>query len=540
MPARRRLISLSRLQQAAWAAALACVLASGPAMAQRAPFVARVKPAAPAVEPAAQTPATLRGVVTLDPRLLLQLVVSRSAEIEYSKMQIEVSGQLSKAEAALYELVFYTALRKDGGPRQRTVEERITSPSTSKLTVLHEQVTSAESGVKWRLPTGADMSASYRMRQRSNNIIASASTSDTEYDGALIMSFKQPLLKGFGRAVTETDMRVAADEQEIALWQYRQQMMKTCNDALGVYWQLYRAIEVKKIRDQALDYGRQVAVDTAARIRAGKLPSSNMIEAQAAVLLREVEQIRAEQGVREAESRLQTLLAISGLADSGLQLVVRDDIRFDRIDVGTAAERYRRALDTWPALRIARLRAEQAGFRLNYAANQTLPSLDLVLMRTNTGLSTSAREARQLTDDAKYREWSIGLNFEMPLGGGQKARAHYNAQEARVRQAQIEVDAIHTALGNDIRSKWEQAIGGRDEASRMGEDVTLRSEILRIEKVRYDSGLTLLSQLLQREAELSESRLRLLESNARLGQANDALLFADGTLLQHYGITVKE
>ena len=161
-------------------------------------------------------------------------------------------------------------------------------------------------------------------------------------------------------------------------------------------------------------------------------------------------------------------------------------------------------------------------------------------MRTNTGLSSSVREARQLTDDAKYREWSIGLNFEMPLGGGQKARAHYNAQAARARQAQIEVDAIQTALGNDIRSKWEQAIGGRDEASRMSEDVTLRSEILRIEKVRYDAGLTLLSQLLQREAELSESRLRLLESNARLGQANDALLFADGTLLQQYGITVKE
>lgn len=512
------------LRHAAAAVPMACLLASAPALGQAAP----------------DGPATLRGVVTLDPRLLLQLVVGRSAEIQYSKAQIEVAGQLSEAEAALYGLVFYTALRKDGGPRQRTVEERITSPSTSKLTVLHEQVDSAESGVKWRLPTGADMSFSYRMRQRSNNIIASASASDTEYDGAMIFSMKQPLLRNFGRAVTETDMRVAASEREITLWQYQQQMMKTCNDALGVYWQLYRAIEVKKIRDQALGYGRQVATDTQARIRAGKLPSSNMIEARAAVLLREVEQIRAEQGVREAESRLQTLLAISSLAQSGLQLVVRDDIRFDRIEVGSAEQRYQRALETWPALRIARLRAEQAGFRLNYAASQKLPSLDLVLMRTNTGLSASAHDARQLTDDAKYREWSIGVNFEMPLDGGQKARAQYNAQAARVRQAQIEVDAINTALGNDIRSKWEQAIGGRDEASRMAEDVTLRSEILRIEKVRYDSGLTLLSQLLQREAELSESRQRLVESNTRLGQANDALLFADGTLLQQYGITVKE
>ena len=521
-------------------ALLALGLACAPALAQRVPKAPARAPVQ-AVPAASYQPSTLKGVVTLDQKLLLQLLVGRSAEIAYSKVQIEVAGQLSAAEAALYEMVFFTSLRKDGTLRQRSVEERIASVSTSNLTLLNEQVRTAETGVRGRLASGADLSLSYRLRERRNNIIASAAATDTEYDGAIIVALKQPLLKGYGRSVTETDLRVARAEQLVSTLQYEQQLMKTCNDALGVYWQLYRALEVKKIRDQALEYARLVGADTRARIDAGKLPSSNSIEAKAAVLLREVEQIRAVQGVREAESRLQTLLNISGLDESGLSLVVREGAaEFSGLQLGSAEQRYRRALDSWPALRIAHLRAEQAGLRLDFAASQRLPTLDLVLSHTNTGLANSNSDARQLSETGQYPEWSIGVNFDIPLEGGQKARAQYRAQAARVQQAQIELDSIRNALANDIRTKWEQAVGGRDAAARMGQAVELRSEILRIEKVRYDAGLGLLSQLLQRESELSDSRQRLVESNTRLGQANEALLFADGSMLRKYGITVKE
>jgi outer membrane protein TolC len=486
-------------------------------------------------------PTPLKGQVVLDPKLLLQLVVSRSAEIQYSKMQVEVASELSAAEAALYEAMFFTNLRKDGGERQRTVEERISSLSTSSQTTLSEQVRTLETGVRARLPTGAEVSLSYRMRNRNNNIIASASSSPDEYDGALILTMKQALLRGRGRGVIETDLKVAEAEEKIAYHQYRQQLLKTCNDALSIYWQLYRALEIRQIRQQGLDYARRVQADTGARIEAGKLPSSNMIEARAGVLVREVEQIRSVQGVREAESRLQTLLNVSGLENIDLTLVVRDrSPTLASMQGMSADQRYRQALATWPALGIAKLRAEQAGLRLNFADSQRLPGLDLVVSRSNTGLAKNYGEARSLAETARYPQWSIGLNFEMPLEGGQKARSQYRAQLARMQQAEIELASIHTALANDIRMHRDQAISGHEEVSRINVDVELRTELLRIERVRYESGLSLLSQLLQRETELSDSRQRLVESNTRLGQANDALLFADGSLLQEYGIILKE
>ncbi|MES3026033.1 MAG: TolC family protein [Pseudomonadota bacterium] len=507
---------------------LPLALAAAGACAQRLP------PPEPPAIPAA-------GVVTLSPKMLLQLVVARSAEVNYSRAQIEVAGQLSEAEAALYEAVLYTSWRRDAGERQRTVEERVNSLATSKLSVLDERNQSIESGVRMRLPTGGDFSLSYRLRERRNNIIGSASKSDREFDGSVVVAFKQPLLKGSGRDIVETDLRVANLEHRIAVLQYRQQLLKTGSDALALYWQLYRALEVRRIRQKALDYAHRVEADTLARVDAGKLAASNKIEAKAAVLLREVELIRAGQGVREAEARLETVLAISGLANAKLVLTAAEPgpelLASGALD---ANGRYLRALQDWPALGIAKLRAEQAGIRLRYAESLSLPTLDLVLSQTNTGLANDNKLAREVTEQARYPGWSVGLNLEIPLEGNRKARAQYAAQDARVRQAGIEIDSIRTALGNEVRTRTEQAAGGREEVNLMGSDVALRVEMLRIEQVRYDSGMGQLSQLLQRENELTDSRQRLVESNARLGQANDALRYADGSLLQHYAITLRD
>jgi len=494
----------------------------------------------PGARSAAPAPtAALQGSVVLTPKLLLQLIAGHSAEVAYSRAQIEVAGELSKAEAALYELVLFSSLRKDDTLRQRTVEERISSIATSKLDVLDERLQTAEFGLRERLPSGADISLSYRAREQRNNIIKSASASDTQYDGALVLQLRQPLLRGFGKGVIETDLKVARAEEKIAALQYRQQLLKTGNDALALYWQLYRALEVSRIRQVALDYARRVEADTLARIDAGKLASSNKIEARSAVLVREVEQIRAGQGVREVQSRLETMLNVPNLSEQITLSVPANAAEASRVEALSLAQRYNEALGRWPALGIARLRHEQAGIRLDYARNQSLPQLDLVLSNTRTGLSGSYGTARELTEGGHYPSWSIGVNLEVPLGGNQKARSQARAQDARVHQAELEVDAIRSSLANDVRTRWEQARAGTDEVERMRADIDLRTEMLRIERVRYDAGMGLLSQLLLRESELTESRQRLVDSLSRMGQANDALLYADGSLLDHYAITLE-
>jgi outer membrane protein TolC len=525
------------------AALVAAFLAGGCAAAQAEAPPAVAAPIGGAVAAAPVMPPTRRalsGQVTLHPRLLVQLVVERSAEVEYGRLQVEVAKHLSDAEAALYEPVFYSSARYEERERQRGVEERLSSFATSSIPVLDERIGSSEIGVRSRLPTGGEISLSYRLRNKWNNIISNNNPDYHEFEGAMVLTVKQPLLRGASRAIVETDKHVAEAERTISALQYKQQLIKTASDALALYWQLYRALEIHRIRQAAQDNAQRLLQDTTNRIQAGKAPSSAVIEIKAAMLVREVELLRAEQGVREAQTRLATMLRVSALADHDLRLIVNPDnleIKPERLAV---RERYARALPVWPAFQIARLRAEQAQLRLDFAADARKPAVDLVLSRTNNGLAETGSGARTLIDHSRYPEWFVGLNFEVPLLGNRKARSQYLAQSERLTQARLEIESIEQALANDIVTHAEQLAAAQEELERMDQDIALRAELLRIEQVRFGSGMGLMSQLLQREADLNESRQRRVESVARLGQANDALLQADGSLLNTYGVTVKD
>lgn len=517
-------------------AAIAAVLALGAPMAA----LAQAAPAAPQLTPLAARQ-VLAGQVTLHPRLLVQLVAERSAEVEYGRLQVEVAKHLSDAEAALYEPVFYSSARHEERLRQRDVEERLQSFATSQIAVLDERIGSAEVGLRNRLPTGGELSAAYRMQNKWNNIISNASNPDYhEYTGAVVLTLKQPLLRGAGRSNVETDKMVAEAESKISAQQYKQQLLKTASDALALYWQLYRALEIQRIRQTALENARRLMDDTKSRIQAGKAPQSAVIEIKATILVREVEALRADQGVREAQTRLATMLRVSELSGRNLRLIVNPENIEVKPDTLGARQRYERALPVWPAFQIAQLHAEQARLRLDFASNARKPSIDLVVSRTNNGLAESPGNARTIIDHRKYPEWFVGLNFEVPVLANRKASAQYLAQAERLTQAQLEVGSIQEALANDIVSHVEQLQAAQEELKSMDQDIELRTELLRIETVRFESGMGLMSQLLQREAELNESRQRRVESLARLGQANDALLQSDGSLLSAYGVTVKD
>jgi len=492
------------------------------------------------LSPSIVPPVPLRGTVNLDPKLLVQLLVARSPQIQYSRLQVEVAGYLRDAEAALYEGIFFGNLRRDDREKQRGIVERTSSLLTSNQAVLNERADSFEVGARNRLPTGGEVSLSYKLRDTRNNLISSTAAQEGEYDGSVIFTFKQPLLRGRGREVLETDRRIAEIEEKISALQYKQQMLKICNEALSVYWQFYRALEINRIRVQALENSRQILRDTGFRVEAGRVPASSVLEATAAAMIRDVERIRAEQGVREAEARLLTMLNISRIGENNLKLAAGQEFILSKPAAKSVEERFQQALKALPDYQIAKLRLEQGKFRLNFADNQRLPVLDLLLSRSNTGLAYQRDEVNSLMNSGRYPEWYVGLNIEVPIFGNQKANSQFQAQTTRIRQAELELEAVYNTLANDIQVRWKQVDAAHEEVQQVTKDVELRNRLLENERVRYETGLGLLAQLLQREGELNESRQRLVESNVRLGQAHAALMFADGSLLDEYGIFLKD
>ncbi len=517
------------------AAAIPSVEASAPVAEGR----DRASSAQPAVSPLPEIPRT--GELRLTPRLMLQLTLARNADAMYSRLNTEISGHMARAEQGLFEVVAYGGLRHEDRERQRSAQEIASNIAASNEELLNERVDTAEMGVRRRLGLGGEISLSYRITGRSSNLIQKVRPSDTEYDGALALTFKQPLLRGFGRDAVDSDRKIAELDWAISKQQYKQQILRSSSEALSAYWQLQRAYEAVRLRQLGKRQAQAALADMEARIAAGRLAPSAVHEARSLVATRSAEIFRAEQTVSEAETKVKSLLNLSGKDYGGLHLLPSVAPLDGTVPPASSSEeasrqRLERALQQWPGYRIAELKQQQGKVRLDFARNLKKPMLDLTASCSSTRLTTDLSYTAEKTFISNYPDCYIGLNVEMPIEGNLRATSQHYAQQLRMTQSEVELEAVRTTLANDMALRALQIERIRDEVAAYRQDVDARARLLDIEQKQFRLGLSRLSQVIARENELNESQDRLLDSQSRLELARIALQVADGTLLSDHAV----
>lgn len=470
----------------------------------------------------------------LNPTSFAQLLLLRSLEIEYSRYSKDAAQHLAEAEAALYESVLYGNYRKTDTQRQRTTEEKAITMLSTNDYVLYERAKSAEMGVKQLLPTGAELTIGSRVVQRANNIMAKYNT-DQEITSALVVTLKQPLLKGAGVTVTEADRRVAEYESLITAWQHRQQLLKVISDGLSLFWQTEIANQVAALRLEMYRGAEALVADARQRVMAGKLPPRSIQELDRFRLTRQADWVRYQQNANELQSRILNMLNYRRAEIDSVELqphAVESPLR----DPRDSASLLNEALDSWAPFQVSRLKLAQARVRLAYAANQRLPSLDLQYSYSSNGLAESLRPSLGLVKQNIYPDWWVGINFEMGLFGNEKAKAQFHAQSMRVAQSETELSAVRLSLENDLTSKQREVESTRKEVEIYQADVKLKTALRKTEQVRFEAGLGLVSSLIQSDQDLLDARIRLLDAKGRLEISRLAMLLADGTLLEAHHV----
>ena len=113
-----------------------------------------------------------------------------------ARMQARAAGLIADGERALYDPVLFSSLRRENRARQRTADEVLATLSSPVQTDLFdEDINSLESGLKQRVMTGAELSMSVRLNRRRSNLAPQSGTTP-EQKQALVVSVRQPLLKG--------------------------------------------------------------------------------------------------------------------------------------------------------------------------------------------------------------------------------------------------------------------------------------------------------------------------------------------------------
>ena len=479
--------------------------------------------------------------VKLDARTLAQLALEQNAEVLYARLQSRVSEQAAEAETGLYMPIAYANLRREGRNRQRTVEERLTA-ALGGITRLDEHVLGGEAGVRVKAPTGAEVALAWRSAQRRSNVIGSASfaTGDSESTGALVLSLRQPLLRGAGREVVETDLRVARYERDIGSWQFRQQVLRIGSEALSSYWQLWRARATQALRRAALDNAQDTVEDVRTRVDGGRLAPAALDEATAVLSARRAEVARGQQALFDAEAKVRVMLDLP--PEDGDWALAEPELEAPAParELAALAERLPDVESAWPPLRMALLKREQADARLRLAYSKKLPALDLQASYSSNSLVYGPLDAAIKATQGRNPDWTVGVAVEVPLGGDRRAQAEYRAQQLRVEQSALEVHSVRQALASDYFNRSAQLGELGRELAQLREELTAREQLEGSVREQFAMGAAPRNRLLRLQADVLDARLRYIDGASRWALARVALQLVDGSLLAAHDVRIDE
>lgn len=428
------------------------------------------------------------------------------------------------------------------------------TPSATSLTgslEVDQRVQELTLGVSTLLRSGADLALSFENQRQEVTSAASVVFFSPEYQTSLTLSASVPLLRNAGREATLAPLRIAKAQAEAGREEWLVSVMDSAAQARGAWLALYSAHREVEVRETALALARALAEQTEARIGAGTAAPVDRFAAEAAVLSRQEELLRARSAERNASDELHRLL---GGASPGSwdELLVPTPLP-DAPPPPGEDETFETAMRRRPEAASLAARLLEAQTREAAARSAAKPSLTLNASAGLSGLAGTPNPSlvtpggspfegsyRDSLDDmvsGDYYNWFVGLSAEIPWRLTRERAELMRAREAVRRQ---ELSGQSFAL----RARTEVGTARRDLSTALERLGAARAAskaaraVLEAEEAKLSVGASTTVDVLRLQRDYSETLLSEVRAltDAWLGQTR--LYRAVGTILERDGIVV--
>ncbi|MBI5419502.1 MAG: TolC family protein [Deltaproteobacteria bacterium] len=500
------------------------------------PLIAQALPAYPASDPPSSREISIRQCVEIALRNNIDIAVAAAEK------------EIGEAGVPIEEAAFLPRFTGDLETNRSVI------PSGSALNgalSLDQRVLKFDLGARDLLRTGTALTLAFENQRTETS--SSVSLLSPEYRTALTLSAQQPLLKNFGRQVTEAPLMVARAGAAARTEEWKSKVMDIVAAARVAFLAFYSAGREVEVRRAALDLAERLLVQTNARIGAGAMAPMDRLPAEAAVAARKEELLRAETAAQDAADDLKNILGIRSAPEWDEPLLPAP--MTGDIPPPSPGETYEEALRRRPEFPAQAARQAQTDIQEAAARNRTLPSLDLSLSAGLSGLSGtpnpnplfpssaaafqgSYRDSLDQTFSGRYYNWFVGLSTEIPWRFNRE-----KAEWARARSAAEEQRLLGEGLSSRVRMEvrkgrrnLESALA-RIDASRASAAAAAKK--LEAEERKLELGRSTLYQVLQYQQDLADARLAEARAQADAYTAQTRLWRAVGTILDREGIALR-
>ena len=385
------------------------------------------------------------------------------------------------------------------------------------------------------------------------------STLNPQYPTSFSASFVQPLGRGFATDRARTQIEIASRSERLSEVQLRQRAIEAVTGVEQAYWALSFAVRNLDVQRQALDQARRQVESNRRRSDQGLLAPIDIVEAETQVATLEQGVYAAQEMVTRAENGLKVLIAgdrsdpiwnraidpITPLAPPPVTETLEDAVA--------------RALASRPELAQVAVDEEITRIEERFYRDQAKPQVDLVASYAVAGLAgTPSLAANPLTGQplgssispafvggygqsfdglwgARYPTARVDLRIGLPLGN---RTAQANVAIAQTQRAQVrkQRDQVAQLIEADVRNSLQAVRSAEARVAAAAVARTSAQQQYESELRRFESGLSTVFLVLQRQTDSVAAQAREIQAQADLNTAAASLRRATGTTLDARGV----
>jgi outer membrane protein TolC len=407
-----------------------------------------------------------------------------------------------------------------------------------------------------------------------------------QYPSALIFGFTQPLLRD--RAIDQERRQILLSKKNVDLTdsQLRSVMTEQLTFVEQAYWDLVFASRNLEVQTSALAQARGQVASNERQAEVGTLAPIDVIEAQTQVARFEQTVASAQQSLTEAENRIKSLMLRDRTAPQWNRAITPADLTDRPTPAIAVEEAVKLALARRPELSASDASIARNDIDRQFFENQTLPQVNLIGGYTLRGLSgaslpvtsdpLSASDAAFLARlnelallagltpldppqsststvpsffvgaagtslgnlfDRRFQTALIQIQLELPL---RNRTAQANVARAGIQRQQLERQRrqLEQIIEAEVRNTLQAVQSSERRLAAAASAQRNAREQYESERRRFDSGLSTVFLVLERQTTLVTAQASELRARADLNQAIALFHRAVGGTFEQHGINL--
>jgi HAE1 family hydrophobic/amphiphilic exporter-1 len=389
------------------------------------------------------------------------------------------------------------------------------------------------------------------------------STLNPQFPTSLSLQVVQPLGRGLRTSGARARIEIASRSERLSDAQLQQRAIDAITNVEQAYWTLSFAVRNLDVQRQALEQARRQVESNRRRVEQGLLAPIDVVEAETQAATLEQGVYAAQEQVTRAENGLKVLIAAdraSPLWNHEIRPVT--PIAPEAVTV-QLEEAVSSALARRPELVQVGVSEEINRIQEQLARDETKPRVDLVASYSVSGLAgTPSLASNPLSGlpigsgvnptfaggygqsfDAlwagSYPTARVDLRIELPIGN-RTAQANVAVAQTEREQLRRQRAQLAQLIEADVRNALQ---GVRSAEARVAAAAVARSSAQQqyeSELRRFDSGLSTVFLVLQRQTDFVSAQAREIQAQADLNTATASLRRATGTTLEARGVQLAD